>query len=194
MDSMKFGPVILLEKNLKGKLKSCSLNKNKDSRLPWRVFQRAKSREVIWQFACAAGSRLVLSGGGSTLRSVGIFLYPAASFHNQREDFLSRHCNWGITERVSAPVFLSLESHRATVPLLQRALGSLGPYIQIWQMVTSAKWPSDYTSVRLQIYCFLIITTKCLLYKWRQSLHGDVMEIYFTDSSEKFSPLGKEGD
>lgn len=60
----------------------------------------------VCHFAHATGSMAVISGAGTTRRV--IVLDSAPSFHNQKEDFLSRHCKRGKREYVSAPVFLLL--------------------------------------------------------------------------------------
>lgn len=64
-----------------------------------------------------------------------------------------------------------LESQRATVPLLRRALGSLRPSVQTWHTLNSAI-NHDFFMIVPNIIVIII----CLYFQWMQPGHGNVLE------------------
>lgn len=85
------------------------------------------------------------------------------SFHNQKQDFLSRHCKRGKRECVSAPASLSLCAPSCYCTT-KSASGSPGPYIPTWHTLPTAQGPAYLNKFTEFLVIVRIIVTITLVF------------------------------
>lgn len=85
------------------------------------------------------------------------------SFHNQKQDFLSRHCKRGKRECVSAPASLSLCT-LSCYCTTKSASGSLRPCIQTWHTLPTAQRPAHLNKFTEFLVIVRIIVTITLVF------------------------------